>query len=150
MSLLADIASWGLLVAGGFFAMVGAVGLHRMPDFYTRVHAASVCETLGAGLMLLGLILQAGFGLVAAKLAIIGLLVFFASPAAGHALAKAALLTGRNVADLVVEAGLMSRDEVTKQLSPARLSGLETITAAIPLVQSPEDVVVVQRPADTR
>ena len=52
------------------------------------------------------------------------------------ALAKTALLTGRNVADLVVEAGLMSREEVTKQLSPARLSGLETITAAIPVMHA--------------
>lgn len=94
MSALLDIASWMLLLAGGFFALVGAVGLHRMPDFYTRVHAASVCETLGGGLMLLGLILQAGFGLVAAKLVIIGLLVFFASPASAHALAKAALGSG--------------------------------------------------------
>ncbi|MET0780629.1 MAG: aspartate ammonia-lyase, partial [Microbacterium sp.] len=48
------------------------------------------------------------------------------------------LLTGRNVADLVVEAGLMTREECTKQLSPARLSGLETITAAIPVMREDE------------
>ena len=58
----------------------------------------------------------------------------FIGYAAAAALAKTALLTGRNVADLVVEAGLMSADEVAKQLSPARLSGLETVTAAIPIV----------------
>ena len=57
-----------------------------------------------------------------------------AALAAARLGAKTALLTNRNVADLVVEAGLMSREEVTKQLSPARLSGLETITAAIPVV----------------
>ena len=49
--------------------------------------------------------------------------------------------SGFNVGDLVVEAGLMSREEVDKQLSPARLSGLETITQAIPIVQPAENVV---------
>jgi aspartate ammonia-lyase len=53
---------------------------------------------------------------------------------ASAALAKTALLTGHNVADLVVEAGLMTREDVAKQLSPARLSGLEAVTAAIPIV----------------
>jgi multicomponent Na+:H+ antiporter subunit G len=65
-----------------------------MPDFYTRMHAASVTETLGAGLILLGLILQAGWSLVAAKLVMVGLLIFFTSPAATHALARAALGRG--------------------------------------------------------
>ena len=66
----------------------------RMPDFYTRLHAASVIETLGGGLILFGLLLQAGFTLVAVKLIIVGLLVFFASPTATHALAKAAMERG--------------------------------------------------------
>ena len=65
-----------------------------MPDFYTRVHAASVSDSVGAALVLLGLVLQAGWTLVAAKLLIIGLLIFFTSPAATHALAKAALERG--------------------------------------------------------
>jgi multicomponent Na+:H+ antiporter subunit G len=94
MSAAIDVASWILLVAGGLFCIVGAVGLLRMPDFYTRVHAASVTDTLGAGLILLGLILQAGWTLVAAKLVMIGLLIFFTSPAATHALARAALGRG--------------------------------------------------------
>jgi multicomponent Na+:H+ antiporter subunit G len=94
MSAAIDIASWALLVAGGLFCIVGAVGLLRMPDFYTRMHAASVTDTLGAGLILLGLILQAGWSLVAAKLVMVGLLIFFTSPAATHALARAALGRG--------------------------------------------------------
>jgi len=71
-----------------------AIGLLRMPDFYTRMHAASVIETLGAGLILLGLLLQAGFTLVAVKLLMVGLLIFFASPTATHALARAAMVRG--------------------------------------------------------
>lgn len=99
MSAIIDLASWALLVGGGLFCIVGGIGLLRMPDFYTRVHAASVTDTLGAGLILLGLILQAGWTLVAAKLVIIGLLIFFTSPAATHALASAAL--GRGLAPLL-------------------------------------------------
>lgn len=94
MSTLLDVLSWGCFVAGGFFCIVGGVGLIRMPDFFTRVHAAGVVETLGAGAILLGLILQAGLTLVAAKLVMIGLLLFLTSPASTHALAKAALVRG--------------------------------------------------------
>lgn len=94
MSAVLDAASWVLLVAGGLFCVVGAIGLHRMPDVFTRMHAASVTDTLGAGLILLGLILQAGWTLVMAKLVIIGLLIFFTSPAAVHALVRAALGRG--------------------------------------------------------
>lgn len=94
MSEWIDALSGIFLVAGSLFCVVGAVGLIRMPDFYTRMHAASVIETLGAGLILLGLVLQAGVTLVAVKLLIIGMLIFFASPTATHALARAAMVRG--------------------------------------------------------
>jgi multicomponent Na+:H+ antiporter subunit G len=94
MNLALDWLSGILLLAGGLFCLVGGIGLLRMPDFYTRMHAASVTETLGVGLVLLGLMLQAGWTLVTVKLAMIGLLVFFVSPTASHALAKAALVRG--------------------------------------------------------
>jgi multicomponent Na+:H+ antiporter subunit G len=94
MTLVIDVASWLCLLGGGFFAVVGAVGLIRMPDFFTRMHAASVTDTLGVGLLLVGLVLQAGLTLVAVKLLFLGLLIFFASPTATHALAKAALARG--------------------------------------------------------
>jgi multicomponent Na+:H+ antiporter subunit G len=88
---LLDLASWILLASGGLFCLVGALGMLRLPDLYTRLHGASLIETLGAGAILMGLALQAGFTLITAKLVIIGLLIFFASPTATHALAKAAL-----------------------------------------------------------
>lgn len=94
MKLAIDIASWACLIGGGFFCVVGAIGLLRMPDFYTRMHAASIVDTLGAALILLGLVLQAGATLVAVKLGFIALLLFFASPTAAHALARAALARG--------------------------------------------------------
>jgi len=94
MTLLIDILSGFSLFIGAVFCLIGAVGLLRMPDFYTRVHAASIVETLGAGFILFGLLLQAGFTLVGVKLLMVGLLIFFASPTASHALANAALLSG--------------------------------------------------------
>lgn len=94
MNMLVDLAAWACLAAGAFFCVVAGVGLVRMPDFYTRMHAVSLLETLGAGLMLSGLLLQAGLTLNGAKLVMIGLLIFFAGPTATHALAKAALVRG--------------------------------------------------------
>ncbi len=94
MSMTVDILSWICLVAGGIFCAIGALGLVRMPDFYTRMHGAGVTDTAGAGLMLFGMILQAGLTLIAVKLVMIGLLLLFTSPTATHALAKAALARG--------------------------------------------------------
>jgi len=94
MSMALDILSWICLVSGGAFCIIGGFGLIRMPDFYTRVHAASVTETLGAGLVLLGLMFQAGVTLVCAKLIVIGILILFMSPTATHALTHAALERG--------------------------------------------------------
>ncbi|MDP2238854.1 MAG: monovalent cation/H(+) antiporter subunit G [Burkholderiales bacterium] len=94
MTAIVDIASWACLVCGGIFCVIGTLGLVRMPDFFTRMHAASVTDTLGAGLILAGLVMQAGFTLIAVKLLIIGLLILFTSPTATHALAKAAFVRG--------------------------------------------------------
>ena len=94
MSALIDILSWASLVAGAAFCAIGALGLVRLPDFYTRMHGAGITDTAGAGLMLFGMILQAGFTLIAVKLLMIGLLLLFTSPTATHALAKAALARG--------------------------------------------------------
>ncbi len=89
MENLFNIASWVLLMSGGFFCVIGTIGLLRMPDAYTRLHASSVVDTLGVGLILAGLVVQAGFTLIGAKLVVIGILIFFISPVAGHAVARA-------------------------------------------------------------
>jgi len=88
---VADFASWVLLVAGGFFFLVGAVGLNRMPDVFARMHAVSVGDTLGAGLLIAGMALQSGPTLVTLKLLLILLVIWFTGPVATHALARAAL-----------------------------------------------------------
>lgn len=94
MTAAIEIASWALILAGSFFTVVGALGMVRMPDVFTRMHAASVIDTLGAGLILIGLMLQAGWGQVSLKLLFILALFFFTGPVVTHALAQAALHSG--------------------------------------------------------
>lgn len=101
IALLVDVSSWAFILAGGAFVIVGAVGLVRMPDLYTRMHASSVTDTLGAGLLIIGLMLQAGLSLVTLKLVFFLALFFFMGPVATHALAQAALHQG--VAPLLTE-----------------------------------------------
>ena len=94
MSSLLDIVSWVFLLSGGILGITGAVGLFRFPDFYTRLHAASVTDTLCAGLIVLGLLLQATSAMMVFKLLLILLILTYTSPTAAHALAKAALHGG--------------------------------------------------------
>lgn len=90
----ADLLSAGFVLAGGFFLVVGGIGLVRLPDLFTRLHAAGVGDTLGVGLFVLGFMVQAGFGTVAFKLVLVLLLLLLTGPVAAHALAKAALHGG--------------------------------------------------------
>jgi multicomponent Na+:H+ antiporter subunit G len=94
MSAALDWLAWGLILAGSGFCIVGATGLLRLEGFYTRTHAASVIDSAGAGLLLAGMMLHAGWSQVTIKLVTIGLLILFSSPTATHALANAALARG--------------------------------------------------------
>ena len=94
MTLAVEIASWGLILLGSFFTVVGALGLVRMPDVFTRMHATSVTETLGVGFLILGMGLQAGFSLVTLKLFFLLALFFFTAPVVTHALAQACMHDG--------------------------------------------------------
>ncbi|MEM9028058.1 MAG: monovalent cation/H(+) antiporter subunit G [Pseudomonadota bacterium] len=87
-------ASWVCICVGSFFVVTGAIGLLRLPDVYARIHAVSLIEGAGAGFILLGLGLQAGFTLIAVKLLFIFLVILFTVPVATHAVAQAALVAG--------------------------------------------------------
>ena len=91
MAVTVELASWACLLTGSFFALTGGIGIIRLPDFFTRLHAAGVTDTMGAGLLLLGLMLQAGLGLVTIRLLLILGFLLVTTPTATHALAKAAL-----------------------------------------------------------
>ncbi len=90
ISWLLDIVSGLCLLGGSFLLVSGAIGLLRFPDFYTRMHAAGVTETLAVALILIGLMIETGWSLVLVKLSMILLFILFTSPTASHALAKAA------------------------------------------------------------
>lgn len=94
MSLALDILAWLALLAGGFFAVVAGIGLHRMPDVFTRTHAASVNDTLGVGFLTLGMLLQIDDWAVGVRLAIILVVLYTTGAVAVHALARAALHDG--------------------------------------------------------
>ena len=91
MDTVAEVLSWILLLGGAGFLLVGAIGVLRFPEFYSRLHAVSVCDTMGAGLVLLGLMLQGGLSIVTVKLLLMFYFMMFTGPTAVHALAQAAL-----------------------------------------------------------
>jgi multicomponent Na+:H+ antiporter subunit G len=89
-----DAATWLLFIVGGGFVLIGGIGLLRMPDLYTRLHATGLTDTLGTIAILGGIMLQAGWSLALIKLAAIVIFLLLTSPTAAYALANAALLAG--------------------------------------------------------
>jgi len=79
-----------LLIGGSFFFLVGTVGLIRLPDAFTRMHATTKCDTLGAGLILVALMIYQGFHMISVKLFVILLFIWLTNPTAAHIIAKAA------------------------------------------------------------
>jgi multicomponent Na+:H+ antiporter subunit G len=93
-ALLIEVLSWICITSGAFFVVVGAFGSWRLEDFWARLHAASVTDSGGVILLIVGMCLQAGLTLVTVKLLIIGVFLFITGPTATHAVANAALVSG--------------------------------------------------------
>ncbi len=94
MEIIVEILSWVFIVSGSFFAIVGALATVRFPDFWSRLHGASITDSVGVILLILGMAMQAGFGLVAVKLFIILIFLFITGPTSTHAVANAAMVSG--------------------------------------------------------
>lgn len=103
MELVLDVLSWIAIAAGLFFMLVGTFGILRLPDVYTRLHAAGMTDTMGAGFLLLGMALQtvvgiidgeSGYWLVLVRLVFVYAFLLFTSPIATHALARAGIAGG--------------------------------------------------------
>ncbi len=92
--LIRGIASVISISVGLFFVLAGTLGVLRLPDFYTRLHAAGMTDTLGAELILLGLIIQSGFTQMSLKLLLVAFFLLMTSPTATHAVAHAAYKMG--------------------------------------------------------
>jgi multicomponent Na+:H+ antiporter subunit G len=92
--MLIEILSWLFIIVGCVFSIISAIGILRLPDVYTRMHAAGIGDTAALGAFSVGMMLQAGWSITTTKLMLILLFMFFASPTTTHALAKAALAGG--------------------------------------------------------
>ena len=91
---IAEILMWVFVTAGSILLIIGAIGILRMPDFYSRIHPAGITDTMGAWLVLIGLMFASASWLVTVKLVMLLLFLAITSPLAGHALAKAAYMRG--------------------------------------------------------
>ena len=103
MDMALDSLSWISIMAGVFFMLVGTLGVIRMPDVYTRLHAAGMTDTMGAGFLILGMLFQtieaithgeSSWWFILVRLVLIYLFLLFTSPIATHALARAGLAGG--------------------------------------------------------
>jgi multicomponent Na+:H+ antiporter subunit G len=83
-----------LLILGLLFILAGVLGVLRLPDFYTRLHAMGKCDTLGITLVLLALSIHAGPSLVTVKVLLLSIFIGLANPIATHALGRAAMKSG--------------------------------------------------------
>lgn len=94
LSIALDVLSWISILLGLFFMLTGALGVLRMPDVYTRLHAAGMTDTMGAGFLILGMCYQTGLTLLTLRLLLVYAFLLFTSPIGTHALARAALSSG--------------------------------------------------------
>lgn len=94
ITIIVEGLSWACLAGGAIFVFIGALGILRFPDVFTRMHAAGITDTLGAALILFGMMIQAGLGLLSIKLFMILIFILCTSPVATHALARSALTDG--------------------------------------------------------
>ena len=93
MEYFSEIFSWIFILLGSFLILVGSIGLIRLPDFWSRLHGASITDTGGVLFLLIGMMIQAGSIWVFLKLVAIGIFLFVSSPTASHAIANAAYVT---------------------------------------------------------
>lgn len=94
LDLVIEALSWILILSGSAFTIVGAIGTLRFPNFWSRLHAASVSESAGMILLVVGMCLQAGATLITVKLLIIAAFIFITGPTSTHAVANAAHVSG--------------------------------------------------------
>lgn len=116
---LVDWVSWTFIVIGAFFAVVGAFGIVRLPDIFSRMHGAGMVDTMGIMMMLTGLMFQADDWIVVVKLGLILLFIFFTSPTITFALARAAIYGGVNPGPTIEELEEAQQDRNKKDKKEA-------------------------------
>ena len=94
MEYLIQYSSIFFLFLGCFFILSGIIGLIKLPEVFSRIHAAGLIDTLGTGFVILALIIYSGFSLVSLKLFLIPLFILFTSPISSHAISLFAYESG--------------------------------------------------------
>lgn len=94
MDVVIAVLSGAFLLGGAVFNLAAGVGVLRLPDVFTRLHASGMKDTMGSALTLIGLMLLAGLSLVTVKLIIIWALLWLTCSVSTHAVARAAFLGG--------------------------------------------------------
>lgn len=97
MELWVELISIFFIISGTFFFFVGVVGLIRMPDVFSRMHATTKCDTMGAGLVCIGLMIWQGISFVSLNIFIVLLFIWLTNPTAAHAIAKAAFYLNKDM-----------------------------------------------------
>ncbi|MEM9677652.1 MAG: monovalent cation/H(+) antiporter subunit G [Pseudomonadota bacterium] len=114
-----DALAWLFVLSGSFFLFIGSLGMVRLKDFWARIHAASIIDSAGAGLLLFGMMLGTGFSLITVKLVLIVLFLAITGPTASHAVVNAAFSIGSRPKDLLEDAteGVVELPEWMQQKS---------------------------------
>ena len=118
LTLVIDILSWASFIVGGFFLFVGSLGMVRLVDFWARLHAASIIDSAGIGLIIFGMMLQGGLTLITAKLVLIVLFLFITGPTASHAVANAAFMSGSRPHEMLEDVTAEDQPKSTKKSAP--------------------------------
>lgn len=92
------LLAYTCIAIGSAFIVIGGIGVLRMPEIYTRMHASSVTETAGSLFVLIGLMILSGLSLATVKLFAIALFLLFTSPVSTYALVNTALIAGQKPA----------------------------------------------------
>ncbi|MEM1039782.1 MAG: monovalent cation/H(+) antiporter subunit G [Pseudomonadota bacterium] len=130
--LFIDALAWLFVLSGSFFLFIGSLGMVRLKDFWARIHAASIIDSAGAGLLLFGMMLGTGFSLITVKLVLIVLFLAITGPTASHAVVNAAFSIGSRPKDLLEDAteGVVELPEWMQQKSEKSPTAAKPIQAA--------------------
>lgn len=93
IEIIQEIIASLFILGGMFFFFVGVVGLIRMPDVFCRMHATTKCDTMGAGLIFIGLIIWQGANFVSLNILLVLVFIWLTNPTAAHYIAKAEYMT---------------------------------------------------------
>lgn len=89
--MITHVIAYSFIILGSFICLIGAIGVIRFPDFFTRLHAAGVIDSFGVVLIMIGLAILSPL-VPALKILMIAFFIFLTAPTNTHSLANSAFL----------------------------------------------------------